>query len=54
MVVAGGYLKPVISARNLVTGNNIWGIFFVAARQLCYIIFTGKFGNINFKVKIKF
>ena len=30
-----------ISARNLVTGSNISSIFLAAARQLCYMIFTG-------------
>ena len=53
-MAAGGYLKPVISVRNLVTWSNIWSIFLAAARQLCYLLFTGKYGNINFKIKIKF
>ena len=43
--------QMVNSARNLVTWSNIWSIFLAAARQLCYMIFTGKYGNINFKMK---
>ena len=46
--------QTVISARILVTGSNIWGIYLVAARYLCYMIFTGKYGNINFKMKMTF
>ena len=42
----------VISARNLVIGCKFWGIYLVVARYLCYLIFTGKYGNINFKMKI--
>ena len=53
-MVAGGYLKPVIFVRNLVTWSNKWSIFLAAARQLYYMIFIGKYGNNNFKMKIAF
>ena len=46
--------QTVIFARNLVTGSNIWGIYLAAARYSCYMIFTGKYGNINFKMKITY
>ena len=47
----GGYLT-VILARNLVGRYKFWGIYLVVARYLCHIIFTGKHGNIDFKMKI--
>ena len=46
--------KPVISVGNLVTWGNFGSNFLVAARLLCYMIFTGKYGNINFNMKITF
>ena len=46
--------KPVISVGNLVTCGNFGSNFLVAARLLCYMIFTGKYGNINFNMKITF
>ena len=44
--------KPVISVGNLVTRGDIGSNFLAAARLLCYMIFTGKYGNINFSMKI--
>ena len=57
MTGAATYLQipqTVISARNLVTGCKFWDIYLAAAKYLCYIIFTGKYGNINIKIKITF
>ena len=44
--------QTVISARNLVTGGNICGIYLAAVRFLYYMIFAGKYGDISFKIKI--
>ena len=49
----GGYLT-VMSARNLVTGCKFWGIYLAVARYLCYIVFTGKYGNIDFKMNVTY
>ena len=46
--------KPVISVKNLVTWGNIGSNFLAAARLLCYMIFTGEYGNINFNMKITY
>ena len=45
----------IISARNVFVGCRFWE--FTLQRQditLCCIIFTGQYGNINFKIKVTF
>ena len=54
----GSWLIPqtVISARNWLLGVT-FGVFTLrvaAARYSCYMIFTGKYGNIDFNMKITF
>ena len=56
MLLASGraYAQAGQTGFFLFTELQILRIFLAEVRQLCYIIFTGKDGHINFKMKITY